>query len=971
MTETMTSQKTSQKLTVLILEDTLADADLIADALRGANFDFTVIQVDQEQEFHRLLHQLSPDLIFADHSLVNAHGQSALAASQHLHPAVPFIFISDTPGEEMAVEAVRRGATDYVLKQGLTRLGTVVRRALREKKEIQDVAATTDTDRQTFPGFTERKGDSKRLCELSRLLRAVREINKLIVRERDPETLLADACNILIRTRGYLHVGIGLVASRFRRVPPVTRSLRKAEFLDGFSITWSGEATDHLPACATIHSGRSWVCQDIATDPRFAPWRDSALACNCASLAAIPMIHWGQVIGALTVCSDRSETFHREEIRLLEELAEDLAFALECIRRDQTYRSAEAHLRLLNSALKSVANSIVITDRAGLVLWTNPAFTALTGYPLEEVRGKTTNILKSGVHDDAFYRQLWETILAGRAWRSEMVNRRKDGSLYTEECTITPVRNEEGEVAHFIAVKQDITERKLAEEALRWRTAFFEALVDSSLDGILVVDSQGKKLLQNRRMNELWKIPPHIADDPDDSKQVEFVATRTKNPRQFVEKIAYLYAQTNEVSRDEIELIDGRVLDRYTSPVRDTNGTYYGRIWMFRDISEQRKLEAQFRQAQKMEAVGQLAGGVAHDFNNILTAVLMHLGILRTTLKEPGTVEALKELESQARRAADLTRQLLMFSRKSAIEVKPTDLNHVVEEMLKMLGRLLGEQVQVEFQGAQALPLIEADPGMMQQVIMNLSVNGRDAMPHGGRLTICTRRTEFDKRSAAAFPDGRAGSFVQLSVSDTGSGMDEITRKRIFEPFFTTKELGKGTGLGLATVYGIVQQHRGWIDVDSEPGKGSNFHVYLPISERAGSGNPVETTLTTRGGKETILLVEDEPMVRRATARTLQMLGYRVIEATDGKMAIELWSQHAKTIDLLLTDMVMPHGISGMDLAAKLQKERSTLKVIIISGYSREISARGIPSTPGILYLPKPFEMLHLASTLRTCLDQK
>jgi PAS domain S-box-containing protein len=953
---------TSKKLTVLILEDSAADAELIESALRGANLNFTAVQVDGEPEFYRVLLEFAPDLIFADHALVASHERSALSASRHLHPAVPFIFISDTPGEEAAVEAVKRGATDYVLKERITRLGTVAHRALREKPWT---AALT--------GIRMASGEERRdqsFQELGRLLRAIREIKRLVTRDRDPETLLRGAGNLLLRIRGYRHVGFGLVNSRCWQVRPVNCSEQKADYLNRFNVSWSGKADDPVPAGEVIHTGQPWICRDVATDPAFAPWRDEALANNCAALAAIPLFHDGQMFGVMTVCSDRPGSFPSEEVRLLEELANDLTFALIGLRRNQAFRNALEHLHLLSSALESAANAIAITDREGTALWVNPAFTWLTGFSPDEMRATRTNLFKYGGQDQAFSQPMWKTILAGGVWRAEQMKRRKDGHLYTEECTITPVRHD-GEIAYFIAVKQDITERKQAEETLRWRTAFFEALVDSSHDGILVVDSSGNKILQNRRMIELWKIPPHIAENANDTEQVRFVTARTKDPEQFAKKVAALYANTDAVSHDEIELVDGMILDRYSSPVRDQNGRYYGRIWLFRDITERRQLEAQFRQAQKMEAVGQLAGGVAHDFNNILTAVIMHLGILQTTLTDPETASALKELESQAQRAADLTRQLLMFSRKSTIEVRPIALNHVVEEMLKMLGRLLGEHVSVEFTGTPELPLVEADRGMMQQVVMNLSVNGRDAMAEGGQLTIATSLMEFTEVPNDQ-PERQIGRFVRLSVKDTGCGMDDATRKRIFEPFFTTKALGKGTGLGLATVYGIVQQHRGWVEVTSAPGGGSTFDVYLPTTDKAGSLHPTETTLVMRRGQqETILLVEDELMVRLVTARGLQMLGYRVLEATDGQMAMELWAQHAGTIRLLLTDMIMPRGLSGLELAEHFQKENPALKVIIASGYSTEISTRGIPTKPGLLYLPKPFEMLNLASAIRTCLDQK
>jgi two-component system cell cycle sensor histidine kinase/response regulator CckA len=516
---------------------------------------------------------------------------------------------------------------------------------------------------------------------------------------------------------------------------------------------------------------------------------------------------------------------------------------------------------------------------------------------------------------------------------------------------------------------QNRREAKRAEEALRWRQALFEAQMDSNSDGIMVVDGKGRKILQNRRMSELWQIPPEIADDPDDARQVEFVTTRTKNPKQFANKVHHLYTHTNDVSHDEIELIDGRTFDRYSAPVRDKHGKYYGRIWTFRDITERKTLETQLRQAQKMDAIGQLAGGVAHDFNNILTATMMHLGMLRNTLCDEETQDALKELELQTQRAADLTRQLLMFSRKSAMEIKPIDLNVVVDDMLKMLRRLLGEQVTVQFNKTPWLPSIEADSSMMQQVLMNLALNARDAMPKGGQLTLSTDVVELGGPDARANPDRRAGWFVKMSVADTGCGMDEAVLKRIFEPFFTTKELGKGTGLGLATVYGIVKQHQGWTEVESSIGTGSTFHVYLPVSTKAKVAESRETDSALKGGTETILLVEDEAVVRNVTARWLQMLGYRVIEATNGQEAMDLWAKHASQVQLLFTDMVMPCGISGLELAERFQQQAPDLKVIIASGYSSEISAQGIPTMPGMRFLQKPFKAQMLATAVRGSLD--
>jgi two-component system, cell cycle sensor histidine kinase and response regulator CckA len=393
----------------------------------------------------------------------------------------------------------------------------------------------------------------------------------------------------------------------------------------------------------------------------------------------------------------------------------------------------------------------------------------------------------------------------------------------------------------------------------------------------------------------------------------------------------------------------------------------------FQDITERKHLESQLRQAQKLEAIGQLAGGVAHDFNNILAAIMMHLGLLQMNPDlDDRTRHALKDLDAGARRAANLTRQLLMFSRRSVLKVKPLDVNEVVETLLKMLRRLIGEQIDLRFDGKSALPLVEADAGMLEQVIMNLVVNARDALPKGGRITITTTPAEVDAIHTAAHPNSRPGRFVCLAVSDTGCGMDAATLKRIFEPFFTTKDAGKGTGLGLATVHGIVAQHKGWVEVDSELTAGTEFRVFLPVTTQASvEVIPAPQTGPVRRGRETILLVEDEPPVRLVVGQSLRALGYQVYEAANGQEAVKLWQIHGAQVALLLTDMVMPEGMTGLELVEQLQALKPGLKAIISSGYSAEIVNAGVPSKAGIVYLPKPYATKVLADTIRDCLDQK
>ncbi len=392
----------------------------------------------------------------------------------------------------------------------------------------------------------------------------------------------------------------------------------------------------------------------------------------------------------------------------------------------------------------------------------------------------------------------------------------------------------------------------------------------------------------------------------------------------------------------------------------------------FRDVTEQKWLEELLRQAQKMEAVGQLAGGVAHDFNNILAAMLMHLGLLHQDPRvSPEVKAALLEIEMGVKRAANLTRQLLLFSRRELKQVKPVDLNSLLDNLLKMLRRLLGEHITLEFQGKGNLPLIEADEGMMEQVVMNLSVNARDAMPKGGRLTISTRVVDIDPGMAAANTEARPGTFVCLTVTDTGSGIDGATIKRVFEPFFTTKEVGQGTGLGLAIVYGIVKQHQGWSEIESTVGQGTTFRIFLPVATGTRQPqSPAASSPVVRGGTETILVVEDDAALRQVSARALSRHGYRVIEAANGVEALQLWHRHGQQIDLLFTDVIMPEGVTGLELAERLRSEKERLRVLMTSGYDPERSAQ-VPRGDGrFSYLAKPYEPTALAAAVRECLDK-
>ncbi len=387
--------------------------------------------------------------------------------------------------------------------------------------------------------------------------------------------------------------------------------------------------------------------------------------------------------------------------------------------------------------------------------------------------------------------------------------------------------------------------------------------------------------------------------------------------------------------------------------------------------AELEKTSEQLAQARKMEAVGQLAGGVAHDFNNILTAMLMQLNLLGLSVDlPPGVGEPVRELEKMAKRAAGLTRQLLTFSRRQIVQPKPIDLNEVVANLLKMLERILNENIELTVERAPGGAWMEGDVGMMEQALTNLCMNARDAMQaRGGRLRIGVDSVTYDAAAVAQHPERRAGSFVRLVVEDTGCGMDDATRRHLFEPFFTTKAQGKGTGLGLATVYGIAHQHRGWIEVESEVGRGTVFRIHVPqITAPTPVFAPVPPARASAGG--CVLVVEDEEMVREMAVLALRHLGYEVLSAVDGPDALRVWQQAGPRVELVFSDMVMPNGMSGLDLARRLKGERPDVKVVITSGYSLDLARAGIPPEMEILFLPKPYQIGELAAAMKQCLKR-
>jgi PAS domain S-box-containing protein len=631
-------------------------------------------------------------------------------------------------------------------------------------------------------------------------------------------------------------------------------------------------------------------------------------------------------------------------------------------------RQAEEQLRKLSSAVEQAASCIWITNRDGVIEYVNPNFERTTGYTSAEALGRTPRLLKSGRHDPAFYALLWQTILSGEVFYAEFVNRRKNGELYHSEQTITPIKDLRGHITHFVATGRDITERKQAEATLRAAEEKYRTLAEAAQDAIFVLDRHLRYQYVNTfAAQQFGRTPSELIGHP----------LREVFPPQVVldlqRNLTEVFATGQSHYGEDKLLLGGRELWFSTRlvPLRNPAGQVEAVMGIARDITEHKQMEEQLRHAQKMDAIGQLAGGVAHDFNNLLTVIQ---GFSQLVLSDPRLEAAHREhlamVYSAAERAASLTRQLLAFSRKQAMQQHPFDLNGLVNGVAKMLRRLIGEDIALELQLlAEPCPVL-ADEGMLEQVLVNLAVNARDAMPRGGQLVVRTNVLTVDDTHVARSPEARLGEFVCLTVRDTGCGMTPEVLGRIFEPFFTTKEAGKGTGLGLATVYGIVKQHEGWVEIESAPGAGSTFHVCLPSARataRELETRPAEPEI--HGGRETILLVEDDEVVRALARTVLERLGYRVLEADSGDAALRLWQQQAHAVDLLLTDLIMPGGMTGHELATKLQAERPALNVIYTSGYSPDFARFGFPLEAGLTYLQKPYRPRELARAVRECLD--
>jgi PAS domain S-box-containing protein len=739
-----------------------------------------------------------------------------------LHDVLSMTHEADRQRLRSAIDACVSSGTAYQIEHRIVRPDGSVRYVSGRGEALLDDARGVVGMFGTAHDRTERRNAEELVRRHALQQQAVAELGQLALDESDLNTLFAAAVELV---RANLQVELVKV---LELLPAGDELLLRAGagWRSGAVGAARVSADAGLQAGYTLQRDGAVLVEDMAEETRFAA---PGLLREHGVASGVSVVIHGEPApyGVLAAHATTPRRFAADDATFLQAVAHVLGSAVARARTEQK-------LRLLSRAVEQSPATILITDAAGRIAYANPRFTDVTGYTLAEALGESPRMLSSGRHPPEFYRELWREISSGGEWRGEFENRRKNGETYHELATISAVTGAGGEITHYVAVKEDVTENRL--------------------------------------------------------------------------------------------------------------------------------LQRKFEQAQKMEAIGRLAGGVAHDFNNVLTAIGGHARLLLDQLPDGDAMRGdVAEIVTASDRAAGIVRQLLAFSRQQPVQPEVLDLNEAARGIEKMLRRIIGEDIDLELTLAAAPALVCCDPHHIEQVLMNLAVNARDAMPDGGRLGISVA--------------GEAGPApqVRLSVADSGSGMTPEVRQRLAEPFFTTKQPGKGTGLGLTTVYGIVRQAGGHVEVETAPGQGTRFDVYLPAADPASAPRRRCGTAGVsgaRGGSDVVLLVEDEPSVRQLAGRILSSKGYRVLAAEDGAAALGVAQRHVGDIDLLLSDLVMPQ-LGGWELSRRLSAGRPDMAVLFMSGYAAVDVVRAGGAPAEIALLEKPFTPAALAARVRAVLDAR
>jgi len=622
---------------------------------------------------------------------------------------------------------------------------------------------------------------------------------------------------------------------------------------------------------------------------------------------------------------------------------------------------------LTENVLASVVDGVITFDQSLAIRSCNGAAERIFCYGAAEMIGRDLNLIlgASGLAELSGVEAAKRQSRGETRTSLECSGRRKDGSPVSLELSLSQVEMAGSWI--WLGIFRDICSRKKSEAEIKQTLSLLHATLESTAEGIIVRDLTGRSVISNRRFAEMWRIPPSVLASHDVKVIRSYVLNQLKDPQGFQALTEEQRHNPEKEYSDTLAFLDGRVFERIATP-QVIERCVVGQVICCRDITEQTNLEHQLRHAQKMEALGTLASGVAHDFNNILTVIMGYCNLSAVQLDQGSPLrQNLNQIMAASERAATLTGSLLAYGRKQAINPQPLELNWSVLQMDRFLTRLIGEQIELVTKLCDGKITILADSGQFEQVLMNLATNARDAMERSGCLSIVTGRITIDQDFIRLHGYGKPGNYAMLSVSDTGSGMDETTRDKIFEPFFTTKPQGQGTGLGLSIVYGIVKQHGGYINVYSEPGHGTTFNIYLPLCSEV-QAEPAREKRLLHGGTETILLAEDDAGVRALVSSVLTAQGYRVIEACDGEDALDKFTRNRENIELLILDVIMPQK-NGKETFLEIGALKPGTKAIFISGYTADIIEKNGLIERGLHLLSKPLLPNRLLAKVREVLE--
>jgi len=812
--------------------------------------------------------------------------------------------------------------------------------------------------------ITQRKRGEDKIQRLNRLYAVSSSINEAIVRIADTPKLYEQACRIAVEQGALVMAWVGLAEPEGGLLRPVARWGHDAGYLESIQVLATPDRPEGQgPAGVAYRTGSPSCCNDIEADTKFFASRVEALKRGYRSCAAFPLKLEDGPVGVLVVYGDQPAFFDREELHLLNALAENISFAIESHHREQRRLTAEAEFRCATNLLRAVADgtpdAVFVKDLRGRYLLFNEAASRFAGRPAEEILGLDDTAIYSPAEARAVMETDRQVLESGEDRTTEDVLTAA-GVTRIYQATKAPYRDGRGNIIGVIGISRDVTGSKKAEESLRASEGRYRTLFEYAPDGIVIADSEGRYIDANAsalRMlgytrDEFIGLDASNIVVPEELAHVEPALTAINAGSDYHREWQF---RRKNGSVFPAEVIGTMMPDRHI-------------LAMIRDVTERRILEQQFLRAQRMESIGALAGGIAHDLNNVLSPIMMALAVLKTKFPDPASLELLEILGSSARRGADMVRQVLSFARGVEGRRMEVQIKHLISEIEKIARDTFPKNIDLRTDVPHDLWTVIADATQLHQVLLNLCVNARDAMPDGGALLISAKHITLDEHYSGLDPEAKPGPYILLEVEDSGAGIPPDVVEKIFDPFFTTKGIGKGTGLGLSTSLGIVKSHGGFVRVYSELGRGTKFGVYLPAQTEASDHTAAEIAVEIpRGNGELILVIDDESFVRRITQQTLEAFGYRVILASDGAEAAAAYASRSAEISAVLMDMMMP-VLDGPATIRVLRKMNPAVRIIAASGLSAsgpDVSAVNL----GVKhFLAKPYTAETLLKTLKHAL---